>query len=57
MGFSARTACEFVSVHLHIKYEYMEFLSCSAEMNPTGNHELAALIPDLAQWVKDTALL
>ena len=21
--------------------------------NPTGNHEVAGLIPDLAQWVKD----
>ena len=25
--------------------------------NPTGNHEVAGLIPDLAQWVKDLALL
>ena len=27
------------------------------EMNPTGNHEVAGLIPRLAQWVKDLALL
>ena len=26
-------------------------------MNSTRNHEVVALIPDLAQWVKDPALL
>ena len=25
--------------------------------NPTGDHEVVGLIPDLAQWVKDPALL
>ena len=28
-----------------------------AETNPTRNHEAVALIPGLAQWVKDLALL
>ena len=25
-------------------------------MNPTGNHEVAGSIPELAQWVEDLAL-
>ena len=28
----------------------------SAETNPTRNHKVAGLIPDLAQWVKHLAL-
>ena len=29
----------------------------AVEMNPTRNHEVASLIPGLAHWVKDAALL
>ena len=29
----------------------------AAETNPTRNHEIVVLIPGLAQWVKDLALL
>ena len=28
----------------------------TVEMNPTRNHEVAALIPGFAQWVGDLAL-
>ena len=29
----------------------------TAEMNPTRNHEVAGLVPGLAQWVKGPVLL
>ena len=33
-----------------------EFPSCTAETNPTGNHEVVGLILGLAQWVGDPML-
>ena len=38
---------------------YISWSSCcgAAEMNPTRNHEVVGLIPDLAQWIRDLALL
>jgi len=49
----------------HIKSHYRSALTdkhCwsshrgTAEINPTRNHEVAGLIPGLAQWVKHPAL-
>ena len=35
----------------------MEFLYGTVEMNLTSNHKVVGLIPGLAQWFKDLALL
>ena len=34
----------------------VEFHRGAEETNPTGNHEVAGLIPSLPQWVEDSAL-
>ena len=39
------------------KGEMLEFPLChSRNLNPVRKREVAGLIPDLAQWVKDTVL-
>ena len=43
---------------LQFKINYERRSCCGAEeTNRTRNHEVVGLIPDLAQWVKDLALL
>ena len=40
-----------------VKNAYCRSSHCgAAETNPTKNHEVAGLIPGLAQWVKDLVL-
>ena len=39
------------------KKEGASSLCGAAEMNLTRNHEVRGLIPGLAQWVKDLAML
>ena len=39
-----------------IKKHYRSSHHGAAEINPTGNHEVAGSIPGLTQWVKDPAL-
>ena len=40
-----------------VKRKERRFHCGPAEMNPTGNPEIVGLIPGLAQWAKDPALL
>ena len=42
---------------LTLKNKCLSFHQGTAEMNPTRNHEVSGLIPGLAQWVEDLALL
>ena len=43
-----------------LRFKTINLGSChrgTSEMNPTRNHEVAGLIPGVAQWVKDLVLL
>ena len=44
------------SVKMAILKKKKKFPLCAAKTNPTRNHEVAGLIPCLAQWVKDPTL-
>ena len=49
--------CALFYLILTSKLQCRNSCSGTAETNPTRNHEVEGLIPDLAQWVEDLALL
>ena len=50
------TIARFPLEELHKKRKIRSSRRGAAETNPTRSHEVAGLIPDLAQWVKHPAL-